>query len=734
MSRTILLLLSGLFCCISGEIEAYNNILEKSRISNDFSFARKLYNDSLVDSINYIHQLQEVIVSTNYSSYKDGVVTYNVATLPNIEKIQTDKLLTLIPGISKEGEGNYKYLGKPVVFYMNGVKQNLDSKSTLALFSSLPASIISNIKVVEVNSGKYREDGKQVIEIKTKTNIQEGSIFQGGLSGSSFRHGIESWGPNVFYMFKKGKWLFYNTASYTSNSNYNLSSDSTHYAGNGDETMHGIKSGGHYNALSYNSRLTYIFSSNNQFDFSTYIYYDFGHLHRGINEKLIQSSVTTSSDEDYRYFSNDDMWSGSLSYTIPDDKKAFHGTVSLNVMYGGLRTSNKYYELPSDKYYQRSRLKMTGWMNSLYADFGTTFKKLRLLYGWQFQWNWMNDHANYNDESDMPISRNWFYGRELISTEYAAAYYDISKHLTFGGGARIETTNYKLNYKSDNYLTHKDYTDFNPYLMAFYNSKNYNLSIVASSSVNRPSYLKMMPGKRKVTDDYYTEGNADLSRTKIYSVGLYNTIFKLININLSYGYFKKSIGQIYQQENEVLYQTSLNFADIENYNMSLAIPISLWHKKVYGQLSGNCTYVNFKKFRNGYVPPKDRPTYAWLQSYALSLCYDPTDRLSFNAYADFTPKRKSLLYTSYAKSYAEAGVSYQLLADKSLTIGFDVNNIFDSNGNKQNLYFGDNVRRDYIRSKGPSFNLYVRLRLKRGKDISSEYKEYSPDVRRMSKE
>lgn len=734
MDRTNILLIIGLLC-VKGEIIANSKSCGFFIDKEDIFVSAKIHKDTLAeDSINTMHQLQEVIVSSNYSIHKDGIVTYNVATLPNIDKIQTNKLLTLIPGVSKNGEGNYEYLGKPIVFYLNGVRQNLDTKAITALFSSLPASAISNIKVIEVNNGKYRDDGNQVVDIKTKSNISDGSILQGGLSGSFFRHGMGDWGPNVFYMFKKGKWIFYNTASYMSNSNYSFSTDSTQYGTTGYNISHRIKSGGHYNALSYNSKLTYTFRDCNQLDFSTYIYYDFGHLYHRISQNQQRSSVLESSDEYYRYFSNDDLWSGALAYIIPDDKKAFHGTVSLNVMYGGLRTSNKYYEIPAENYYQRSRLKMTGWMNSVLADFGSNFNKFRLMYGWHMQWNWMNDHANYDDTYNNPTSRSWFYGRELITTEYAAAYYDINKHLTLGSGTRVETTNYKLSYKSDGYQTHKDFTDINPYIMFFYNSKNYNLSLVAWKSTARPSYLRMTPGKRKVTDDYYTEGNADLTRTKNYSVNLYNTLFNLININFRYVYYKGAIGQIYQQKNEILYQRSLNFADIENYNLGLSLPIALFHKKLYGQLSANCTYVNFKKFRNGYIPPKGRPTYSWQQGYTLSLGYDATDRLSFDAYADFTPKRKSLFYTSYAKSYAEIGASYQLLSDKSLTVGVEANNIFDSNGNKQDFYFGDNTRRDYVHSKGPSFNFYIRLRLKKGKDVSNEYKEYSPDIKRMTKE
>lgn len=731
MNNLKYLTLIGLLC-VNGKVIAYDNSAKISEFTNDITNTTNIYKDSLTDSVQILHELQEVIVNSNFSTHKDGVVTYNVATLPNIDKIQVDKLLTLIPGISKAGDGSYEYLGKPIAFYLNGVKQNLDAKALTALFASLPASVISNVRVVEVNNGKYRDDGNQVVEIKTKSNISDGSILQVGLSGNFFRHGIGDLGPNVFYMFKKGKWLFYNSASYMSNTNYGFSTDSTHYA-TGDEISHSIKSGGHYNALSYNSKLTYTFRNSNQFDFSTYIYYDFGHLYRNIRQNQLQSSAATPSSEYYRYFSNDDLWSGSLAYIIPDEKKAFHGTLSLNVMYGGLRTSNKYYQVPSEDYYQRSRLKMTGWMNSLRADYGSSFSNVRLEYGWHMQWNLMNDYANYSDGNDNPTSKSRFYGRELISTEYAAAYYDITKHLTLGTGARVETTNYKLDYKSDDYQSHKNFTDLNPYLMFFYDSKSYDLSFVAWESTARPSYLKMTPGKRKVTDDYYTQGNADLSRTRKYSVSMYNTFFKLINLNLSYVYYKNAIGQIYQQESGILYQTSLNYADIENYNIGLSLPIALFHKKVYGQLSANCTYVNYKKFRNGYIPPKGRPEHSWQQGYTVSLGYDATDRLSFDAYADFTPKQKSLLFTTRASSYAEVGASYQFLADKRLTVGFEASNIFDSNGNRQDIYFGDNTRRDHVHSKGASFNFYIRLRLKKGKDISGEYKEYSPDIKRMSK-
>lgn len=156
MNNLKYLTLIGLLC-VNGKVIAYDNSAKISEFTNDITNTTNIYKDSLTDSVQILHELQEVIVNSNFSTHKDGVVTYNVATLPNIDKIQVDKLLTLIPGISKAGDGSYEYLGKPIAFYLNGVKQNLDAKALTALFASLPASVISNVKVVEVNNGKLLE-------------------------------------------------------------------------------------------------------------------------------------------------------------------------------------------------------------------------------------------------------------------------------------------------------------------------------------------------------------------------------------------------------------------------------------------------------------------------------------------------------------------------------------------------------------------------------------------------
>lgn len=680
------------------------------------------------------HVLDEVTVKGDWVHYKDGNMLVMVDQIPSAQKFQSDKLLKQLPGVIKSPGGSYTLNGKPVIFYVNGVKQNITDESLDVFLSTLPASVLSQVKLIQENNGKYPSgNDNAVIELKTKKNIVDGYSHQFTLSGGFFKKGLYSISPSYFYMVKKGRLLFYNSISFDDSSNYGFSTDSTRYA-NGDGYANCRKNGGMYPSVQYNARLTYTFPNDNQLDLSAFIYDDFGHIHSDVNTKnYLNGTFADETKGHYKTYEHDDMYSATLSYVIPDTKEKFNGIVYYNAVYGGLRSYNDYADVITGQPYENSKLWMAGWMHTLAADFSSKLEKWRLDYGINGQCNWLNDRTRYRYPDNTPEFNSHFCGREVVSALYTSVYYDLSKHFTLTGSIRMENTDYTLKYKSDGYNDHHNYTDWFPVVMGFINTKNYYATIGFRTGNIRPKYTYMLPGERKVTDTYYTKGNPELDPYKSYSFFWNSTFFKYLHLQLSYNHFKNVYGAVYYAKDNVLYQDVLNYADIDNYNVGLTLPFRFLKGKLYGQIVGNCIYADYRKFVNGYIPPEDRPTHYWVSSLSGSMNYDITDRLNFNLDAYYKFKTDGLDTHIGDWGNVDLNINYSFLKQKNLIVYLSADNLFDSQNRMRKIYFGDNFRQLKQYSNGPVFTLSVRLKFNKGQRVVDEYRDYQPDLSRLSK-
>jgi hypothetical protein len=244
----------------------------------------------------------------------------------------------------------------------------------------------------------------------------------------------------------------------------------------------------------------------------------------------------------------------------------------------------------------------------------------------------------------------------------------------------------------------------------------------------------MIPGKRQVNDFYYVIGNPELKPGKSFSLAMDNTFFKYLYLNFRYSIYKNSSSEVYNKDsNNMTYLTYLNNADLEKYTINLTLPYRILNGKLYGQFMGNWTYVTYKKFKNGYIPPANRKDNFWLNSYGFNMQYDVTDRLNFSCDAQYTPKQEALQYTLRKIAVVNMGVSYGFLKNKNLILGFNVANVFASADSKEDEYFLDNYRYDYTHRRGPVCVLSLRLKLNKGQHVVDEYRDYQPDFSRMEK-
>lgn len=683
--------------------------------------------------------LQEVTVTGNWLQHQNGNMIVNLSKMPGYEKYQMDKLLKYLPGVIKLQQGGYTYNGKPVTFYINGVKQNITETSLEEYLKAMPANAFSKVELTDINDGTHSSEQEAVISLQTRKHMVDGSYNQFGIFGSSYENGLNDLGGNYFYMMKKGKLLFHNLISFTNNNNYSTAADSTHLSGGQQFTDFGQK-GGRYNSVTYNSRLIYNQSNNNTLEFGTFIYYDYGHLRTSWNTKNYSDNIPTANDYLYRIKNNDDLWTATLSYNIPKSKRKFNGSVSYNIMYGGLRSDNDYYQIEKDieNKYQTSELRMTGWMHTLDAAFKSSFGKWSFQYGGTVQYNTMKDKAYYNAvdaaTSDMQNQKSKFHGREIIEGVYAKAEYRLSGNWSFAGTLRAENTDYKMYYDSENYNMSNQYLYLFPALFAYFNSENYSMTFGFNSGMGRPKYDDIIPGKREVNKYYYTQGNPEVKPYRFYSLTWSNTIMKYFLLSLRYNSFKDVSGNYFSvDENGKLFQKYDNYVNRESYVINLNLPVRLLEGKFYAQLSSRWIYWRNNTFKNGYTVPVGRKKEYWTHSYHLNTTYDVSDRLNINADLQYTPYTYTLDYSRQEMVHVEAGIEYSLLKKKNLIIGFNIRNIFGKNDSKINSYFIDNFRYTRSHNAGTVCAISLKLRLNKGQRVMNEYKAYNPDLERMSK-
>lgn len=130
--------------------------------------ASQTISDKLVNKNN---ELNEVVIKrqtalVKYSS--NGTIEVNVANTLLSTSSSVNELLSRVPNVIV-AEGQISVLGKgEAIIYLNGILINYER------FAAIPVSQISKIEVISNPSSKYDAEGKAVINIITKRNIESG--------------------------------------------------------------------------------------------------------------------------------------------------------------------------------------------------------------------------------------------------------------------------------------------------------------------------------------------------------------------------------------------------------------------------------------------------------------------------------------------------------------------------------------------------------------------------------
>ncbi len=663
--------------------------------------------------------LPELVVRAEWMRQRDGDVVVSVPNLPSAQRLRADQLLSQLPGVVSS-KGAYTLNGKPAVIYINGIKQVISAESMSAFLSSLPASALSSVELVGVNTGKYSASTEAVIHIHTHPNVPLGYSFQPYVYTMFLPNGVRSLGGNLFYMTKVNRILTHHTLSYSRDQSRSTLSDSLLLSG--VPVIHNDRdSRGYSHVLTYQGSLSYELERGRRLHFNAFVYNDFD------DPQVEWVSTRARGTEDAR--GRSDLYNLSAAYQIPSTQTALYGTISYALSYGG-RHSRVDYLTDARDLYNRGDLDLEGWMHTLSADFSSHIGDRWLLtYGAQVDRNSVWDRVHYyKPGASTPGGASYFEGAELLPAAYAQVRYKLSEELSLRAGARVEHTSY--HYRLEDLSPTRRYTNVFPSLLVYYNRPNYALTAGLTSSVSRPRYEWLIPGERRRNDYLSFVGNPDVRPTRTYALVVRNTLMRYAQLNLTYAWVQDYAGSIYTSRGERLTESVDNIADRRLFRINAVVPFALLSRKLTGQLQATLGHNRFVHFSPGYTPPESRQTQYWTQTYAGSVQYEPSDRLTLSVQGQFTPRLTSLFVDTNRQLLVDLELYYALLRERNLILSLSLGNLF-AHDTTRSAYFLDHRLWQRSDDYQPYVQVSLKLRLGKGQKVVDEYRSYTPGVSRM---
>ncbi|WP_428231166.1 TonB-dependent receptor domain-containing protein [Flavobacterium sp.] len=496
------------------------------------------------------NELNEVVIKKQASLIKyaaNGTIDVNVANTLLSTSSSVSELLGRVPNIIV-AEGQISVLGKgEAIIYLNGILINYER------FAAIPVSQILKIEVISNPSSKYDAEGKAVINIITKQNIENGikgtasqqvtvSKFAGTSTNTlldfNFTKGKFSFITNYGLQLGKGRELLYTTRTRTNPDEYMRSELTTDWK----------RQFNNYSNFGFGLQYTFSEKSYISLAYSGNIE-DLGGVvesRNGIDTNSGKSSYATAiakNDVLLNQFIN-------LNYnTITDSKGSslFIGSQYSN--YNGtvkdFIEENSLVDAIKDSRYLKNNVGNTINILAAQADYskkinestklevGVKWSHAKIISGTDFL---IADEGDLNFEFDNQLSSDFKY-TEKISAAYLNYGSTLDERFNFSVGARAERTNYDL-YTSANGIQkfNKNYTNFFPNLLLNMDfSENLKTHFSYVSRITRPRYQALNPFV--IYQDPFTtiEGNPNLLPEKIHAFEI-GALFRKIDFKIGYTY------------------------------------------------------------------------------------------------------------------------------------------------------------------------------------------------------
>lgn len=496
------------------------------------------------------NELNEVVIKRDASLVKysaNGTIDVNVANTLLSTSSSVNELLSRVPNVIIT-EGQISVLGKgEAIIYLNGILINYER------FAAIPVSQISKIEVISNPSSKYDAEGKAVINIITKKNIESGimgtasqqvtvSEFAGTSTNTlldfNYAKGKFSFITNYGLQLGKGRELLYTTRTRPNPEDYMRSQLTTDWKRQFN------------NYSNFGFGLQYTFSEKNYISLA----YS-GNIQDLGGVVLSRNSIANNAGNSFYttdIAKNDVLLNQfvNLNYNAITDRKGsslFIGTQYSN--YNGtvrdfIDENSLIDELNKEKYLKNNvdnRINII----SIQADYlkkinentkletGVKFSNATILSGSDFL---ISDSKNEGFELDDQLSSNFKYV-EKINAAYFNFGRSVGEKFNFSLGARAEWTNYDL-YTTANGIQQfkKKYGNIFPNVLLNMDiSDDWKIHASYVSRITRPRYQALNPFV--IYQDPFTtiEGNPNLLPEKVHAFEI-GTLYKKFDFKIGYTY------------------------------------------------------------------------------------------------------------------------------------------------------------------------------------------------------
>lgn len=501
-------------------------------------------------TVNKNNELNEVVIKKQTSLVKyssNGNIDVNVANTLLSTSSSVNELLSRVPNVIV-AEGQISVLGKgEAIIYLNGILINYER------FAAIPVSQISKIEVISNPSAKYDAEGKAVINIITKKNIENGimgtatqqitvSKFAGTSTNTlldfNYTKGKFSFVTNYGLQLGKGRELLYTTRTRPNPEEFMKSELTTDWKRQFN------------NYSNFGFGLQYTFSEKNYISlaYSGNIE-DLG----GVVES--RNSITNNSGNSFYATDidkNDVLLNQfvNLNYNAITDKQGsslfigsqysnYNGTVKDFIDENGL------VEEVNTQKYLKNNVGNTINIIATQVDYSKKIKEnTRLEMGAKYSFATIKSATDFliadaddmNFEFDEELSSDFKY-QERIGAAYFNYGSSIGKKFDFSVGARGEWTKYNL-YTSANGIQkfEKSYGNLFPNLLLNMNfSENWKAHFSYVSRITRPRYQGLNPFV--IYQDPFTtiEGNPNLLPEKVHAFEI-GANYRKFDFKLGYTY------------------------------------------------------------------------------------------------------------------------------------------------------------------------------------------------------
>ncbi|TDO98566.1 TonB-dependent receptor domain-containing protein [Flavobacterium sp. 245] len=494
------------------------------------------------------NKLNEVVIKSQSSLLKygsNGTIEVNVNGSVLATSSSVNELLSRVPNVVV-AEGQISVLGKgEAIIYLNGVLINYER------FAAIPVSQIEKIVVISNPSSRYDAEGKAVINIVTKQNIESGIMGTASQHISVSKFGGTSYNSLFDFSYSKGKFSFISNYGLQLGRNRELLY-TTRTRPNPDEYMKSELTTDwkrrFNNYSNFGFGLQYNFSAK---DYLSLAYSGNVNDLGGITES--RNSITNNSGNSFYATDvdrNDVLLNQfiNLNYNLTTEKGStlFIGSQfsNYNLTIGDLIEENSFVEETDSERYLKNNVGSRINIVAVQADYineidektkfetGAKFSHATIKSGTDF---FISDD-NLNFELDEDLSSDFEYNEKIV-----AAYFNYVRtwndKLNVSLGARAEKTSYNL-FTNANKVQEfeKSYGNFFPNaLLNFDFSEDWKGHFSYAARITRPRYQALNP--YIVYQDPFTtiEGNPNLlpEKTHAFEIG---TMYKKFDFKIGYTY------------------------------------------------------------------------------------------------------------------------------------------------------------------------------------------------------